>query len=44
VHSVHYKEYLKANHEQASDLAALVSDFVEYGKAQNKMAELAKNP
>ena len=43
MHSVHYKEYLKANHEQASDLAALVSDFVEYGKAQNKMAELAKN-
>ena len=44
VHSVHYKEYVKANHEQASNLAALVSDFVEYGKTKNKMEEIAKNP
>jgi len=44
VHSVHYKEYVKANHEQASNLAVLVSDFVEYGKTKNKMEEIAKNP
>jgi hypothetical protein len=44
VHSIHYKDYVKANHEQASNLAALISDFVAYGKAQNKMEELAKNP
>jgi hypothetical protein len=44
VHSTHYKEYVQANHDQASTLAALVSDFVEYGKTKNKMEELAKNP
>ncbi len=43
VHSTHYKEYVQTNHEQATNLASLISDYVEYGKAKDKMEALGKD-
>jgi hypothetical protein len=43
VHSTHYREYVQTTHEQASNLAGLISDYVEYGKAKDKMEALAKD-
>ena len=42
VHSSHYKEYVQATHEQATNVASLISDYVEYGKSKDKMEALAK--
>jgi hypothetical protein len=35
-----YKDYLEANSDYASDLAAMISDFVDYGKAKQRMERL----
>jgi hypothetical protein len=43
VHSTHYREYVQTNHQQATNLASLISDYVEYGKAKDKMEVLAKD-
>ncbi len=43
VHSTHYREYVQTNHQQATNLASLISDYVEYGKAKDKMEALAKD-
>jgi hypothetical protein len=42
VHSSHYKEYVQATHQQATNVASLISDYVEYGKTKDKMEALAK--
>jgi hypothetical protein len=43
-HSAHtmaeYKDYLEANSDYASDLAAMISDFVDYGKAKQRMERM----
>ena len=36
-----YMDYAAANYEMASNLAELVSDYVEYGKSKAKAEELA---
>ncbi len=36
-----YKEYVDANAELTADLAEVISDYVDYGKAKNKSEELA---
>lgn len=38
-----YVEYAAANYELASNLAELVSDYVEYGKSKARSEELATN-
>jgi hypothetical protein len=42
VHSSYYKEYVQATHQQANNLASLISNYVEYGKTKDKMEALAK--
>ncbi len=37
----HYVDYAAANYEMASNLAELVSDYVEYGKSKARSEELA---
>jgi len=37
IHDPQYEQYLKSNAEAASNLAALVKDFVEYGKARTTL-------
>ena len=36
-----YKEYVDANAELTADLAEVITDYVDYGKAKNKSEELA---
>ena len=36
-----YKEYLEANSDEAAQLASLIADFVDYGKARHKLERLA---
>lgn len=42
VHSTHYREYVQTTHQQASNLAGLIADYVDYGKSKDKMEALAK--
>ncbi len=35
-----YKDYLEANADYASDLAAMINDFVSYGNAKNRVETL----
>ena len=37
-----YKDYLQANADYATDLAAMISDFVDYGKTKDRMQRLAE--
>jgi hypothetical protein len=43
-HSAHtmleYKDYLEANADYASDLAAMIGNFVDYGRAKQRMDRL----
>ena len=43
VHSTHYREYVQTNHQQATNLASLISDYVEYGKTKDRMEALSKD-
>jgi chromosome segregation ATPase len=36
-----YKDYLEANADYAADLAAMIADFVDYGKTKQRMERLA---
>jgi hypothetical protein len=36
-----YKDYLEANADYASDLAAMIGDFVDYGKTKDRLERLA---
>lgn len=36
-----YKDYLEANADYSSDLAAMISDFVNYGKTKQRMERLS---
>lgn len=40
VHMPEFKDYVHANHDLASDLSALIKDFVTYDEARAKAAEL----
>lgn len=40
VHMPAFQDYVKANYELVSDLAAVISDFVDYGNAKEKMERL----
>jgi len=35
-----YKDYLEANADYASDLAAVIADYVDYGKTKERLARL----
>ena len=35
-----YKDYLEANADYASDLAAVIADYVDYGKTKERLQEL----
>jgi len=35
-----YKDYLEANADYASDLAAMINDFIDYGNAKHKVERL----
>jgi hypothetical protein len=35
-----YKDYLEANADYSSDLAAMIANFVDYGRTKDKMANL----
>jgi hypothetical protein len=35
-----YKDYLEANRDYATDLAAMISDFVDYGNAKDRVENL----
>jgi hypothetical protein len=37
-----YKDYLEANADYATDLAAMIADFVDYGKTKDRMQHLAE--
>ncbi len=37
---VDYKDYLEANADYSADLAAMISDFVNYGKTRQKLEQL----
>jgi len=37
-----YKDYLEANADYSADLAAMVGDFIDYGKAKERMQSLAE--
>lgn len=37
-----YKDYLQANADYATDLAGVIADFVDYGKARDRMERLSK--
>ena len=36
-----YKDYLEANADYATDLAAMIADFVDFGKSKDRMQHLA---
>ena len=36
-----YKDYLEANADYASDLAAMIGDFVDFGKSKDRVQRLA---
>ena len=40
LHSAEYKEYLTANYDVASELSALITDFVSYGRHKAKFEHL----
>jgi hypothetical protein len=40
VHMQQFKDYVKANYELATDLEALIRDFVDYGNAKDKYESL----
>ena len=42
VHSPEFQDYVKANYELATDLDALIRDFLSYGEAKEKMDRLEK--
>lgn len=42
IHFPPFQEYVKANYELATDLEALIRDFVNYGEAKQKYERLAK--
>lgn len=37
-----YQDYLEANADYASDLCAMISDFVDYGKTKQRVARLSE--
>lgn len=37
-----YKDYLQANADYATDLAGMIADFVDYGKARDRIERLSK--
>lgn len=37
-----YKDYLEANADYATDLAAMIADFVDYGKTKERLESLSK--
>jgi hypothetical protein len=37
-----YVDYLEANADYATDLAAMISQYVDYGRTKNRLEELAK--
>ena len=41
VHTAPYTEYVDANYEVTSNLAELISDYVDYGKSKVRSEELA---
>ena len=36
-----YKDYLQANADYATDLAAMIGDFVDYGRSKDRAERLA---
>jgi hypothetical protein len=42
IHFTEFKDYVKANYELATDLDALIRDFVNYGEAKQKYERLGK--
>jgi hypothetical protein len=42
IHFPQFKDYVKANYELATDLEALIRDFVNYGEAKEKIDRLGK--
>jgi hypothetical protein len=42
IHFAEFKDYVKANYELATDLEALIRDFVNYGEAKEKMERLGE--
>lgn len=42
IHFPEFKEYLRANYELATDLEALIRDFVNYGEAKEKFERLER--
>ena len=40
IHFPEYRDYVKANYDLATDLEALIRDFVNYGEARDKMERL----
>ena len=40
LHTTEYKNYVVANYDLSKDLAALIGDFVDYGKAKEKFETL----
>jgi hypothetical protein len=40
IHFAEFKDYVKANYELATDLEALIHDFVNYGEAKAKLERL----
>lgn len=43
INNQEHKDYLKANEELASDMSAMISDFVNYGNTRAKYMELRRN-
>jgi hypothetical protein len=37
-----YQDYLEANADYSSDLAAMVADYVDYGKTKDRLQRLAE--
>lgn len=42
IHFTEFKDYVKANYELATDLEALIRDFVNYGEAKDKFERLGQ--
>jgi hypothetical protein len=42
IHFAEFRDYVKANYELASDLEALIRDFVNYGEAKDKFERLGR--
>jgi len=42
IHFPQFKDYVKANYELATDLEALIRDFVNYGEAKEQIDRLGK--